>query len=143
MNEFKRSQPSRLSLRLSTLLLLLTICAILVAWFVDHRKLRAQIEPPPPKDKISMIYRLSNASSDLVAQKLAALYPEQHFLPGTTAILPGASQQQAAKSVVVRIDVNLRDQIDIMMEYFDRQGTNLAENAKVAENLQHLNNTNR
>ena len=47
MNDLTHSDQRRLSrwhIQLSTLLLLVTIFAILTAWFVDQRTLRAQIK---------------------------------------------------------------------------------------------------
>ena len=108
--------------RLSSLLLLTTICAILFAWFVDHRKLRSQIVSP--QSRIVTVYKLSNASPARVVDELQRLYPRQTFVPAATGNPIGETDDNA---VIVSADMAYREQIEIIIKYFDRKNTDMVK----------------
>jgi hypothetical protein len=126
MNKIGQRPANRLAMRLSTLFLCLTICAILTAWFVDHRELKSRIEPPQPK--IATSYSLSHASPELMAVELQNLYPKQKF---TAATPIGGTKKNL---VVVLAEMNIRKQLEIIIRHFDRPGTDMIESDTVAKN---------
>ena len=122
-------------LRLSSLLLIVTVCAILFAWLVDHRNLRSQIKQP--ETKFSAIYSLRYASARRVVSELSLLYPDQRFIEdksGTMTVVPSPQTQQA---VIVSCDASVREQIAIIIRHFDRDDTDMIENETVAEKVEH------
>ena len=93
---------------LSTLLLLLTISALVVAWIVDRSALIDKIEPDT--DRITLVYRVSNAPAGDVIKKLSELYPNQLFLPSKR------------NSIIVNTARRERDRIEIIIEHLDLRG---------------------
>ena len=91
--------------RLSTLVLLVTIAAILAGWFVDRRSLKGQIDPPEMRQ--TLVYRLTNAKAMQVATRLNELYPEQRAIVGKQ------------NSVFVNVEERLVPQLEIIIHYLD------------------------
>ena len=135
MKDFKPAKKQgRLHFQLSSMLLLITIIAILVAWYVDRSKLQAQIKPV--EGKLAMIFRLSNASPNLVIGELKRLYPDQIFISGSSGITSGMNQSDRERSVIASIDQSLHDQIEIIIQYYDRVGTDMVEAAEHSLSIQ-------
>ena len=113
-----QQQPklNRLQIRLSSTLLLLTTIAIALAWYVDHRRLKEIIGEP--EIKMSAVYRLSNASANLVANRIDDLYDEK------TAIVKG---EPVSNSLMVCANQGALSQIEELVRQFDRQGTEFVE----------------
>jgi len=132
-NQPTHRSPSLWRIRLSTLILLVTIFAVLAAWFVDHRQLRAQIKPPEIKTVV--VYKLSNASAQRVIDELTKLYPKQEFIHGSVGKPSGFTKSQQNNSVIVSSDTSVRDQIDIIMRHFDRKGTDLIDAEQTASEV--------
>ena len=133
-NQMINRPKKRWRIQLSNLLLVVTIFAILAAWLVDHRKLHAQIEPP--ERKTVFVYHLANASPDRVIEELSRLYPTQQFIPGAKAKPSGMTKSEQDKTVTAATDVSLREQVGILIEHFDRTGTDLTDDPKVADDFQ-------
>ena len=118
-------------LQLSTLLLIVTIFAVLSAWLIDHRNLRSQIKPP--ETKFVAVYQLGNASASRVQSELSQLNPDQRFIVDTTGKPTGIPNMQQNQSVIVACDASVRDQIEIIIRHFDRSNTDMLEIETVAE----------
>ena len=99
---------------LTTLFGVLTICAILLAWFVDHRRLSEQIPSPPKKQTIS--YRLTHVSGDLVTQKLSELFESETIVHETIT-----------NTLIVSAERANQERIHMILRYMDRQGTDFVE----------------
>ena len=74
-----------------------------------------------------LVYRLANASPNRVIVELTRLYPEQIFISGATGKPTGMTKSQQDKSVIVSTEVSLRDQNEIIIQHFDRNGTDLVD----------------
>ena len=121
-----RNPRSRWQLQLSSLLLIVVIFAVLLAWLADHRSLQSQIKPP--EKKVSVVYQLQNASAHRVARKLSTLYPDQRFV----VLHPYKSHPR--KSVIAACNESVQEQIAIIIRHFDRSNTDMIELETAAEN---------
>ncbi len=99
---------------LATLLNALALCGVLLAWYVDHCRLKEQI-PTPPKLQM-MTYRLSNASPELAAEKLTELFRSESI--GFDA---------NSNSVIVAAERNVHDQIQMVLRHIDRKDTEFVD----------------
>ena len=134
MNRQITSSNSRQKWRqlgLSSLLLVVTIAAVLTGWFVDHQNLRSQIKPV--ERKFVTVYQLQNASPARVMSELSILYPAQRFVSGATGKPSGMTKSQQDQSVIVSCDESVRDQIGIIIQHFDRKNTDMTELELVTE----------
>ena len=118
-------------LGLSSLLLVVTIAAVLTAWFVDHHNLRSQIKPL--ERKFVAVCQLQNASPARVMSELSILYPGQRFVSGATGNPSGMTKSQQDQSVIVSCDESVRDQIGIIIQHFDRKNTDMTDLDLVTE----------
>ena len=123
MNE-ETSAPkhSASQIRLSTLLLLMTLFAVVAGWAVDRWKLAAQIEPPVPRSLFT--FKLKNASAKLVAAKLNELYDgtvvgEKTF---PFVFLCGDDRSFVANASDLEVW-----QVRALLQHFDRVGTEYAQ----------------
>ena len=118
------SLPKRNStFSLATLICVLTICALLSAWFVDHQRLVTQIAPP--SERLSTVYRLSNVSAELATKKL-----NEWLEPGTVIA------ETVSNSVIVTTDETNRLRIESMIRYVDRTGTDLVHDKIVVPKME-------
>ena len=108
---------------LATLFCVLTVSAILIAWFVDHRRLAAQIQPA--QQKLMVAHRLSNASGDLVVQKLTSLFESRSIVYDPTTNM-----------VLIWADKINQDRILMMLQYMDQPGTDVVESKTRASKLE-------
>lgn len=117
------------SFSLATLLVVLTLCAILLGWLVDHRRLVEQIGPPP--QRTTKVYRLSHASVDLVAKELSKLFDANTIRsePISNSIFIAAEEVDSAR-------------IEMILRLVDRKGTDFVETKKVAQSKGDLPPTN-
>ena len=107
---FNNSLPRRKStFSLATLLCVLTVCAVLSAWFVDHHRLAGRIAPS--SKKTSTAYRLSNVSATLAAKEL-----DEWLEPGTVIA------ETVSNSLIVTADETNRPRIESMIQYLDSTG---------------------
>ena len=96
---------------LKSLLVILTFCAILLAWLADHRRLAKQIPAPP--QKWASAYRLSNLPVELLAKQL-----EELFEPGTIVVEPKSN------SVIVNATEINQQRIGLLLRLLDAQSQN-------------------
>lgn len=108
------------SFSLATLLVVLTLCAILLGWLVDHRRLVEQIGPPP--QRTVKVYRFSYASVDMVAKELSELFDSITIRsePTTNSLIIAAEEVDSAP-------------IEMILRLADRKGTDFVETKKVAQ----------
>ena len=102
----------RLSVSLSTLFFCLTICAICVAWLVDHRSLKSQI--PAPKYKKTATFSLYNASPEPVIKALKKYYPNEELVAGPSLSAP------KRECIVGSVDIQTMMQLAVIIRRFDR-----------------------
>jgi len=96
-------------------MLLTALFAVVVAWFVDHRKLKEQIKPI--ERRTVAIYGLSNASPDHVVAELTRLYPKQKF---TTDAAGRYDETTEGVKVIVAASTSLYEQIGAIIQTLDR-----------------------
>ena len=103
------TQPKRrFRYGLSTLVVITAICAILFAWMADHRRLTALIPVEPAKEAGQVVYTLSFAPADSVAQQLSPVFESEHIVSIRTSnsVLVVATPDEHVK---IRAMINLID----------------------------------
>jgi hypothetical protein len=95
---------------LTTLLGVLTLCGVLLAWYVDHCQLKEQI-PSPPRLEM-MTYRLSHASAESAGRKLNEVFESDTVVCETVS-----------NSIIVGAERKVHDQIQLMLLHIDRKDT--------------------
>ena len=98
-----------LRFRLSTLLLILTVFAILIAWIVDHRSLSQKLRPDI--ERITFIQALSNAKNGDMITQLQDLFPDQVFM------------YNKMNSIMIHTTMRERDRIKKIIEHLDQPQT--------------------
>ena len=121
MEDLRESKQSkrRWQLRLSTIVWLLTVFAVLAAWYADHSKLQSKLDAKNPESNVmklsslglSMevkVYHLANASPELVKSKLQNLFPKQRFAANvrTNTVIASANSKvlRQIENTIRRID---------------------------------------
>ena len=126
--ETSAPKHSASQIRLSTMLLLMALCAVIAGWAVDRWKLAAQIKPPVPRSMFT--FKLKNASAKLVAAKLNELYDgtvvgEKTF---PFVFLGGDDRSFVANASDLEVW-----QVQAMLQHFDRVGTEYTQLAPASD----------
>ncbi len=97
------------------LLFLMTLSAVLVAWWLDHQRLMGLIPAQPQKQ--TNIFRLQNTDPDLLAAKLGEIFEDENFVP-----IP-----KSKSDVVATTSSSDFDKVRAVVQYLDRVGTDLVK----------------
>ena len=103
----KNSTPRRPRFTIASLLVLLTLAAVLLAWMLDHQRLKSQIHEN--LNETTGVYRLSNTSAAEAIKEIAPLFTSEKIScePQSNSVIVCASPAETAK-------------IELMLRYIDR-----------------------
>jgi len=101
------------------LLVISTLCAISVGWYVDRQRLQKQIPVPVERNVIS--YELKNAAPNLFATKIMELFDETNAFP-----------IKNTNSVAIMTSAKNHDKIKYISRYLDRKGTNMINDRELS-----------
>jgi len=103
----KNSTTRRPRFTIASLLVLLTLAAILLAWMLDHQRLKSQIHEN--LNETTGVYRLSNTSAAAAIKEIAPLFTSEKIScePQSNSVIVCASPAETAK-------------IELMLRYIDR-----------------------
>ncbi len=103
---------SNFQFKIVTLILITTFVAVLAGWWIDHRRLAAQI--PQPGEKTVVIYRLTHASARLAHRALLTYFVDDQC---QTTI------DEASNSIIVSAPPKRHEQIQFVLNQINRVGT--------------------
>lgn len=102
--------PPKPRFSIAAVLSLVTPCAVLLGWYVDHRQLKQQI--PTPVKMQNLLYSVTNATPKLATQKLVELLPDESI-----------TNVAETNSIVIRSSETTHKQIEMVLRYIDRSWT--------------------
>ena len=108
----KQNKQRKRQISLSTLLLLVTMIALLLAWWIDRSALKAQIPEKP--NRTTLVFTIQNGSAGAIAKKLQEIFDQN---------LVTLVADEATNSLIVNADQKKQEQIRIMFKHLDRIGT--------------------
>lgn len=94
---------------------LISLCVVLLAWYMDRNQLKDQI--PSPVERTTVLFRLQTSSCEVVAAELRKLFPSETFV-----------SEKGSNSVISSHERSKEEVLRLVILYMDRQGTEYVKN---------------